>query len=183
MIAPRFSLLHTRNLRSYKATKLQRKHLRSKRIPLPPNPEQTHSRELLGKTSETASSEQTCVYGFMAASQSQAHLGWRRGGGWEDHAPVTFLPFLLRYGLNKSQGWGQNSQPIKWFMGPAAHSPRTMYFITVNLRTRYNFLSQGAAFKSGHLDSPATTYRNNRSQPHRCLSLLACAARNTKYHL
>lgn len=79
------------------------------------------------------------------------------GGGWEDHAPVTFLPFLLRYGMNKSQGWGQNSQPIKWFMGPAAHSPRTMYFITVNLRTRYNFLSQGAAFKSGHLDSPATT--------------------------
>lgn len=109
------------------------------------------------------------IYGSLPV---KGPSGWK-GGGWEDHAPLTFLPFLLRYGVNKSQGWGQNSQPIKWFMGPAAHSPRTMYFITVNLRTRYNFLSQGAAFKSGHLDSPAAAYRNNGSEPHRCLSSLA----------
>lgn len=53
-----FSFFHTRN---YKATKLGRKHLSSKRIP-----QQTHGR--VGKTSGTANPEQTCLYGFMAAS-------------------------------------------------------------------------------------------------------------------
>lgn len=97
----------------------------------------------------------------------------------QDHVLVTFLPFLLQNDRNKSLGRGQSSLPIKWFIDPAAPSLRTMYFITVNLRTRYNFLSQGAAFKSRHLDSPATTLRNNRSQPHPCFLLLACTYTRT----
>lgn len=137
-----------------KATKLQRNHLSSKRIP-----QQTRGRVDKWNWQPRANLP-VWIYGSLPVPGPS---GWE-GGGWEDHAPLTFLPFLLRYGVNKSRGWGQNSQPIKWFMGPAAHSPRTMYFITVNLRTRYNFLSQGAAFKSGHLDSPAA-YRTMGLSP------------------
>lgn len=59
-----FSSFHTRN---YKATKLRRIQLISKRIP-----QQPHGRA--GKTSGTGSQEQTRLYGFMAASQFKAHL-------------------------------------------------------------------------------------------------------------
>lgn len=96
------------------------------------------------------------LYGFMAVSQLKIHP--------RNHVWLTYLPFLLWYGINKSWSLGQYSKPVKWFMEPAVPSRRTLYFITVNLRTRYNFLTQEAAFKSGHLDSPGITYKYNRSQ-------------------
>lgn len=152
VIAPRPLLFHTRRRwRSHTPWSTEVTPGEDSLLPAPSR----HSTELPGKTSGTARSQQAC---FMDLWQPLVKVPSGLDGGSQDnHVLVTFLPFLLRYGMNKSQGWGQNSQPIKWFMDPAAHSPRTMYFITVNLRTRYNFLSQGAAFKSGHLDSPVTT--------------------------
>lgn len=80
--APWFSLLHRRGWKHYTRshTEAVKKRPRSKRIPLSPNPSQTHSTELSGKTSETARSEQTH---FMDLWQPlvKAHLGWTGGAG------------------------------------------------------------------------------------------------------
>lgn len=77
MTALRFSLLHTKKLEELQG------HKTTKETPEKQEDSSTTKcqadTELLGKTSETASSEQTCIYGFMAASQLQAHLGWRVG--------------------------------------------------------------------------------------------------------
>ena len=54
-------------------------------------------------------------------------------------------------------GLGLRGQPV--IHGAEALPPRTVCFMTVNLGTRHNFLTQKAAFKSGHLDSPGITLK------------------------